>query len=286
MRKSRWVVIAVAGVILALVFVLFLYRDSFLPGEKTVLQEEPKSRGESVRKKIEIPPSKEEPPRLSDAKKPDHDIVQERVEEFFAYLDTQEYVKAYNLTDGSYRHFLGIASNLSSRLPIVSGETNDLSVLRNNMAHLLRVMGKRDVSLVLDILSNEEERIEGTMAALYEWGMREAQRKEDAMGGLYGYAVFFLDTMSGKAYLFRRAPQVRILLTYYSILTLDRANTKQLNRCGVDILPHVNLLIDDIARYNGMDRKNEYLERLDAIREKTGRRTPVVGNTLHLRVAE
>ena len=41
MRKSRWVAIVFAGVILALILVLFLYRDTFLPGEKTVLKRQP-----------------------------------------------------------------------------------------------------------------------------------------------------------------------------------------------------------------------------------------------------
>ncbi len=298
MRKSRWVAIVFAGVILALVLVFFLYRDTFLPGEKTALKEkpglvseEPQSRGEGVRKKIEPLPPKEETPRLSDAGKADHDIVQERVEKLFEYLDRQEYIQAYNLKEGSYRHFLGIASKLSSRLPVASGETNDLSLLRSNMAHLFRVMGKEDISLTLDILSHEEKEIEHAMEVLYEWGVLEAERKGGAigadMGGLYEYAVFFLNTVGGKAYLLRRDSEVRILLTYYSILILDRADTQQMNRHGVDILPHVNSLIDDINRYNGLDHKDKYLARLNAIRGKTKRNSPQRSDTtLKLRVVE
>jgi len=279
MRKNRWVVIVFAGVSLALVLVFFLYRDTFLPGEKTALKEQPglvsekpESRGESVRKKIEFPPQKEETPRLSDAGKTDHDVLQERVEQLFAYLDRQEYIKACNLKEGSYRHFLDIASKLSLSPPVVSGEMDDLSLLRSNMAHFFRVMGKTDVSLVLDILSHEEEGIEGAMETLYEWGVRETEAKEDAIGadtgGLYEYAAFFLNTVAGKAYLLRRDSQVRILSTYYSVLILDRADTQQMNRHGVDILPHVNLLIDDINRYKGLDHKDKYLARLNTIREK------------------
>ncbi|MDO9515560.1 MAG: hypothetical protein Q7J01_05610 [Syntrophales bacterium] len=273
MRKSRWVVIICVGVLLVLALVFFLYRGAFLPVEKTALKEQPEYRGEIVRKKIEPLPPKEETPRLSDAEEVDHDIVQERVEQLFAYLDRQEYIKSYNLTEGSYRHFLGITAKLSSRPPVVSGETDDLLTLRSNITHLFRVMGKEDVSLTLDVLSHEEEeKIEGAMGILYKWGVREAQREGGAiradMGGLYEYAAFFLNTLSGKAYLLRRESQVRILLTYYSILILDSADTQQLNRHGVDILPHVNLLIDDINRYRGLDHKDKYLARLKAIREK------------------
>ena len=270
MRKSRWVAIVCAGVILALILVLFLYRDTFLPGEKTVLKRQPESRGESVTKKIELPPPQEEAPRLPAVAAIDHDIVQERVEQYFQYLDGRKYIQAYTLKDGSYLHFVDIASKLSSRLPVASGETDDLSILRSNIAHLFRVMGKTDVSLTLDILSHEKKEIERTMEVLYEWGVREAQRKDGAikadMGDLYEYAAFFLNTLSGKMYLLRRKSRVRILLTYYSILILDRANTEKLNSHGVDILPHVNLLIDDIERYRGLNYKDRYLERLKGIR--------------------
>ncbi|TFG90361.1 MAG: hypothetical protein E4H15_07745 [Syntrophobacterales bacterium] len=285
MKKNRWGVMVFAGVLLALILVFFLYRGTFLPGEKAALKKqsrivskESESPGESVRKKIEITPPKEETPRLPAAEEADHDIVHERVEQLFAYLDEQEYIQAYNLKEGSYRHFLGIVSKLSARPPVVSGEMNDLSLLRSNIAHFLRVMGRTDVSLTLDILSHEGEKIEGAMEVLYEWSVREAQRKEGAieadMGGLYEYAAFFLNTVAGKAYLLRRESRVRILLTFYSILILDRANTEKLNRHGVDILPHVNLLIDDLKRYKGLEQKDEYLAQLISIRENTGRRNP------------
>ncbi|MBW2560673.1 MAG: hypothetical protein JRE40_07450 [Deltaproteobacteria bacterium] len=298
MRKNRWVVIVLAGVILALVLAFFLYRDVFLPGEKTapkeqpaLVSEEPEDRGEIVRKKIEPSLPKVETPPLPAAEETDHDILQERVEQFFAYLDRQDYIKGYNFKGGTYRHFLGIASKLSSHPPVVSGETDDLSSLRSNITHFFRVMGKEDVSLTLDILSHEkEERIESAMELFYEWSVREAQQKGGAGGvtrdGLYEYAVFFLNTVGGKAYLLRRESRIRILLTYYSILTLDRANTGKKNRHGVDILFHLNLLIDDLERYKGLEQKDKYLERLKAIRKKTGRHVPRKSDSaLNLRVA-
>jgi len=106
---------------------------------------------------------------------------------------------------------------------------------------------------------------------LYEWGLTETAKKsgriKSSENDLYEYAVFFLNTMSGKAYLLRRKSGTRILLTYYSILTLDRADKEHLNRCGVDIIPHVNLLIDDISSYSGLDYRDKYLEKLDSIRK-------------------
>jgi hypothetical protein len=60
-------------------------------------------------------------------------------------------------------------------------------------------------------------------------------------------------------------------LTYYSILILDEANRLRMNRHGIDILPQVNLLIDDMNRYQGLVQTEKYLGRLNTIREKTGR---------------
>ena len=300
MGKSRWVVIVLAGVILALVLAFFLYRGVFLPGEKTAPKEqsplvsvEPEDRGEIVRKKIEpsLPKKETSPLPVPVAGEAEPDILQERVERFFAHLDGQEYIKGYNLEGGTYRHFLGIASKLSARPPVVSGETDDLLALRSNIAHFFRVMGKEDVSLALDILSHEEEEmIEGAMGTIYEWAVRE-EKKGGAIGAkrgsLYEYAVFFLNTVGGRGYLLRRESSVRILLTYYAILTLDRANTERKNRHGVDILPHLNLLIDDLERYRGLEEKDEYLARLKAIRGRTARLAPQKSDSaLKLRVVD
>jgi hypothetical protein len=283
MKKSRWIVVVVAVALAALVVVFFLYKDVFLTGEKvvpneepTVVSEEPENTDEGVRKRIDFPPPrKEEAPARLPAGEPGRDVMQERVEQFFASLDGQEYIKAYNLEEGTYQHFLGIASKLSSHPPVVSGETTELSLLKSNMTHFFRVMGKKDISLVLDILAHEEERIEDVMQIIYEWGMREVQCGEGAveadMDVLYDYAAFFLNTIGGKAYLLRRDSRVRMLLTYYSILVLDRANAERMNRHGVDILPHVDLLIDDLERYEGLAQRDTYLQKLKTIREQTGR---------------
>jgi hypothetical protein len=282
MNKSRWIIIVCIGILAALVLVFFLNRDMFFPPEKTISKEnsglvsgEAKRPGEGVKKIIEPAVPKEDTPPSSGPAKPDRDLLQERVNQFFEYLDRQEYIQAYNLKGGSYRHFLGVFSKLSGHHPAVVGEMDDLILLRRNMAHFFRVMGKNDIKLVVDILSHEEREIERAMEVLYEWGVREAKQKGGAieadMEDLYEYAGFFLNTVAGKAYLLRRDSRVRILLTYYSILILDEANRLRMNRHGIDILPQVNLLIDDMNRYQGLVQTEKYLGRLNTIREKTGR---------------
>jgi len=279
MKKNKWFAVIFATVFLILAFVIFLHRDSFFSGEEIATREKPEAVLEgntnydkkiSVRKKI-IPLSPEEKVSgLANVKESDRDQLQKRVEQFFDYLDRQDYIKAYKLEEGSYQHFLWLVSKLSSHPPVVSGEMNDLYILRCNMAHFYRVMGKKNVLLIKDILSNERKTIEPVIEMLYEWGLRETANKSGEIkasaGDLYEYAAFFLNTVSGRAYLLRRKSGIRMLLTYYSILTIDRADRESLNHCGVDIIPHVNLLIDDISRYSGLAHKDKYLERLDSIR--------------------
>ena len=290
MKKNRWVAIVVAAVFLILAAVIFLHRDSFFSDEKMTTRErsgsisvvsEKATRDDegSVRKKIMPSSPKEEVPELSAVEEGDKDQLQERVERFFDYLDRQDYIIAYKLEEGSYQHFLGLISKLSSRPPVVSGEMKDLYILRWNIAHFYRVMGRKDVSLIKDILSNERKMIEPVIEMLYEWGLREIENKSERIeacaNDLYEYAAFFLNTVAGKAYLLRRKSNTRMLLTYYSILTLDMADKEQLNHYGVDIVPHVNLLIDDISRYSGLERKDKYLERLNSIRKSTENRTKI-----------
>ncbi len=285
MKKNRWFAVVLVAVLLILAFVIFLHKDSFFPdermgtGEKSetasvVSGEDAKHDGISVRKKIVRPSPKEEAPEPSDVKEGEQDQLQERVEQFFDYLDKQDYIKACNLEEGSYQHFLGLVSKLFSHPPVVSGEMRDLHILRRNVAHFYRVIGRKNILLIKDILSNDKKMIEPTMEMLHEWGLREIENKsgkiEACEDDLYEYAAFFLNTVAGKAYLLRRKSNTRMLLTYYSVLTLDMANKENLNRYGVDITPHVNLLIDDISSYSGLDHKDKYLERLNSIRKNAG----------------
>jgi len=213
---------------------------------------------------------------LSDVERDNGDQLQERVEQFFEYLDRQEYIQDYNLEEGSYRHFLGLTSQLLSRPPVVSGEMRSIYILGCNIAHFYRVLGGKNIVLTKDILSNEREMIEPVMAMLYEWGLGEIEDTdgeiEASVGDLYEYAAFFLNTVGGKSYLLRRQSGTRMLLTYYSVITVDRANRGNLNRYGVDIIPPVDLLIEDLKRYTGLDNRDTYLERLYTIKRGSGNR--------------
>jgi len=84
----------------------------------------------------------------------------------------------------------------------------------------------------------------------------------------YEYAGFFLNSLGGRSYLLRRDPGVRILTTYYSVLILDRANEEDLNRHGIDIRPHIDSVAQEIRNSRGLVFQKQYLDRLEALREK------------------
>ncbi len=197
--------------------------------------------------------------------------IHQEVINFFHYLDQKDYIKAYSLKEGTYKHFLKLIEKLSANPPTISGETRDIYILTHNIAHFYRVIGGKDISLIKDILSNEKEITEQTMALLYEWITKEIgnEKKEikTTTKDLYEYAAFFLNTMGGKAYLSRRDSRTRIFVTYYSVLILNKANEETLNRHGVDIRPHLNLLLEDIRYQKNLNRRTEYLKKLNTIKE-------------------
>jgi hypothetical protein len=89
--------------------------------------------------------------------------LERQIAAFFAYLDEQDYVKAYQLDGGTYKQYEISVDKLSAKLPIVAGETDSLYNLFLNIAHFYRVLGKKRVSLVRDILKNESEIMEGAI---------------------------------------------------------------------------------------------------------------------------
>ena len=85
---------------------------------------------------------------------------------------------------------------------------------------------------------------------------------------LYKYSGFFLNTLAGRNYLLRRVPKIRVLATYYCVLILDKANDAKLNPNGIDIRPHIKLLLTDISNQSGFINKDQYLSELDQLDRK------------------
>ena len=61
---------------------------------------------------------------------------------------------------------------------------------------------------------------------------------------------------------------MRILTSYYCVLMLDKANDSQLNAYGIDIRPHIELLLPDVSNQTWLINKEQYLPELEKLDEK------------------
>jgi hypothetical protein len=192
---------------------------------------------------------------------------------FFEHLDGQNYVRDYGLNEATIDHFTGIINKLIANPPVVVRETDDLFAILKNMAHFFRVLGPRDILLIKDVLMHERELIEPTMALFYRWSKIVGRcdnkdiKIELPLAGLYEYAGYFLHTLGGQSYLFRRELFFRTLIRYYSILVIDRANSVDANRYGIDIRYTLDALIEEIQGNSFLENRKEYLENLIRLQE-------------------
>ncbi len=198
--------------------------------------------------------------------------IEQQIKAFFSYLDEQDYVRAYELKGGTYEQFKLMLKNMSTTPPLITDETASLYNLYRNMAHFFRVLGKKRVNLVKDILQNEGEILESAMQTFYLWATYEVGNGEKTgqptLKTLYTYSGFFLNTLAGRSYLMRRDSKVRILTTYYSVLILDKANDEQLNPGGLDIRPHIEFLLNDLQTQIGLIHQKQYLAEVKQLADK------------------
>lgn len=210
---------------------------------------------------------------LQKEKQISYEEITRRITAFFSYLDSQEYVSAYQLEGGTYQQFQLTIKELSSNRPLVVGETESLYSLYRNMAHFFRVIGIKRINLIKDILENESDIIESIMETFYLWFTINVHSSEKGMNRpsleiLYKYSGYILNTLSGRSYLLRRHAKVRILTTYYCVLMLDKANDSLLNSYGIDIRPHIKLLLPDVSNQTWLINKEQYLSELEKLDEK------------------
>jgi hypothetical protein len=190
-----------------------------------------------------------------------------RVLNFFHYLDGRDYIKDLKMQETSAEYYNRVMADVSQAIPVVSEVALDFETLMLNTIHFFRVVKKENIELFKKVLANEGENLEMVMREFFAYFATPDQCQDEAVyvpspAVRYEYAGFFLNTLGGKAYLFRRDSRIRILVTYYSVLALHEANEKLLNRHGVDIRPHLNNSLEEIGARNDLLFQREYLERL------------------------
>ncbi|MGV1099353.1 hypothetical protein ACUUL3_08080 [Thiovibrio sp. JS02] len=202
------------------------------------------------------------------------ELISAEINAIFTSLDGRDYIAARKLKDGSHAHFSKVAEKLLATPPVISGETDSLYSILNNTAHFYRTLRKDDFFLLKEILEKESDSLEANLATFYRW--TELAPKCDTttilirlpLPALYEYAGFFLHTLGGQSYLFRRESRLRLLVKYYSILILDRANDASLNRHGLDIRPSIDSLLTDMKTAGNLAGRDDYETKLILLQDK------------------
>lgn len=227
-------------------------------------------------------PSEEEPSILPEQEAtPTENPVESRcrqlttaMPDFFRHLDEQDYIKAYELEGGARKTFAKIIEKLTANPPKVVRETDSLFMILKNTTHFFRVLGKKNMSLLKEVMAQETDMIEPTLALFYEWSIVAGQCEKNEVAirlpleTLYEYAGFFLNTLGGQSYLFRRESRIRTLVKYYCVLILDRTNTSVMNKYGIDIRYPINTTIQEMEPAWKLVHKDEYLDTLYNLKAK------------------
>jgi hypothetical protein len=213
------------------------------------------------------PPAAEAPMR---EKLPTAEEIERRVMAFFTYLDSRDYVKAYELPGGVYEDYVLAVEALSAHPPKVAGETESLYEMLKNVSYFFRVMGRKRVQLTAEILKKEPEVMEAAMRVFFQWytGPLEKLRGKPSLKTMYACASFLVDTFGGRSYLLRRDSRTRLLSLYYCIQVLDRANDQKMNPNGIDIRPLIAATAKDIRSQTGLAYQKQYLAELERLAQK------------------
>jgi hypothetical protein len=193
--------------------------------------------------------------------------------EFFHYLDQQPSIRHLDLgTGGSGERFKIILNTLSSRLPVPAGEGIDPRILTANVYYFFRTLDRKDIRLIKEIIRHERDNMEMDLRMFFLWFMGEEGDPDldslrPGLATAYPYAGYLLNTIGGRAYLLRRPSTVRVLLTYYSLLIVYQADKEGKNSYGIDLYPYVRALADEMTHYPDLQYQQEYMEKLDQIRQ-------------------
>lgn len=227
--------------------------------------------GAVVRRKIATPYPETEVTKAG-TERDDYALLLEEVKRFCRYLDRRAYVREYDVFEGTYARGLDIVARLVEKRPRVSGETQNMATLTANLYHLYRAMGRQNIQLISDVFIHERNRTEEAMDLIYRWLIMDMghpdARTAISLEAFYDYGAFFLSTLAGKSYLARRDSKLRILVIYYSILIVWKAEREHKNCYGIDIRPHVETLEEDIRNYKNLEDGERYLKKLEEIKRK------------------
>ncbi len=196
------------------------------------------------------------------------------VHDFYSHLDNQNYLSSFNIPTSSEVHFTKLIKKLLNNPPVVSRETDDLFTILQNTAHFFRIIGKNNILLLKNILEGEKGSFESVLYNFYTLTtIANCPENNFSLSiphsVLYDYAGFFLNTMGGRLYLFRRDSISRMTVSYYAVLIIDQANRIANNKHGIQLRNVINILISEIeSTDNQLKLKETYLNTLYDLKVK------------------
>ncbi len=196
--------------------------------------------------------------------------MMQELADFFRYLDQRDYVKKKYSKPNAYKRFKRIINLLTVHPPVPSGESLDPDIIISNLYHFFRILPSVDLHFIRDVLQNEQEDMESILDMFYRWislndQCPDPKRIRPSNKEVFAYAGFFLNTTGGRAYLFRRSTALRLLVSYYSILIVHNLDREGKNFEGIDILPFVSSLREEMERFHDLEFKEEYIKTLSQI---------------------
>ena len=281
MKGNRGLLLLVIALIAGGLFIFYYTYFGSKSKKQPTFQEEEKIRSEELAKSstetsdilAQSPPLSASQERIeeveSKAMKVEDECqkMEKDLQEFFTYLDTKDYIRALRIEGGTFNHFIKIIRALSLNPPIPAGESLNYDMIINNIYHFYRALELKDLTLIKLVIKNEADSMEINFALFYKWLMSndECGQKEGippTLDTLYKYAGFLVNSIGGRAYLFRRETRLRLLLYYYSLLIVHEADKKKMNNFGVDITPFLEPLAEEIENYQFLYFRKEYAGRL------------------------
>ena len=276
-RLWWWVSILVIGVAAILAGYFWGMEQGRKEAEKPAVEKAPPPKKQAPPEQAPVAKGPVVIPDANELKPPDEKTYCERIEQeiqdYFKYLNGKGYVR--HLSEGLDTHaqFKAMIRKLSARLPVPAGEGIDSSIINDNIFLFFRVLDKNDFRLIRDILKNEGEDLEPTLDLFYRWstlGSRcpDPEGIRPSRDVLYHYAGFFLNTIGGRSYLYRKPVGLRLLCSYYSLLILQEADKQGRNSYGIDVLPFIAPLTREITLYPDFRFKQTYLKNLEGMEKE------------------
>jgi hypothetical protein len=199
-------------------------------------------------------------------------LIDQHVSDFFQILNTKSFFQQFNLEKDARAYFADVIKRLSARPPEPAGEGIQPKMLLSNIYFFSRALERKDLRVIKAIIDHEGDALEYDLETFYRWLMlgKNCPDPGDIRPSFdvsYRYAGFFLNTIGGRSYLFRRPLRSRILVSYYCVLIIYQADRLGRNSYGIDVVPYLNPLKEEIAHHPELEFQDQYISTLNRIEQ-------------------